>query len=213
MTSLTGSAGEDFASILRALGYRMERRPPPPPKPAVVEAPLAEAAPADAAPEVTAAAAEASSEAAPVEGAIAEAVAAETPVALEASSVADGSNDVALRSCSAVSRVAARMRHTSEVAFSQVTADEPVAVEASSAEVFSFEVLPEPVAEAEPQAVEAPQDQAVTEATAAGERLPSAMLQRRIRSPLRRRPMPWRGAGNGRGLAARWPVGRAPAAS
>ena len=26
MTSLTGSAGEDFASILRALGYRMERR-------------------------------------------------------------------------------------------------------------------------------------------------------------------------------------------
>jgi ATP-dependent RNA helicase SUPV3L1/SUV3 len=36
MTSLTGSAGEDFASILRALGYRMERRPPPP-KPVVVE--------------------------------------------------------------------------------------------------------------------------------------------------------------------------------
>jgi ATP-dependent RNA helicase SUPV3L1/SUV3 len=28
MTSLTGSAGEDFASILRALGYRMDRRPP-----------------------------------------------------------------------------------------------------------------------------------------------------------------------------------------
>ena len=33
MTSLTGSAGEDFASILRALGYRMDRRPPLPPKP------------------------------------------------------------------------------------------------------------------------------------------------------------------------------------
>src|SRR5881394_1170572 len=32
MTSLTGSAGEDFASILRALGYRMEKRPPLPPK-------------------------------------------------------------------------------------------------------------------------------------------------------------------------------------
>jgi ATP-dependent RNA helicase SUPV3L1/SUV3 len=30
MTSLTGSAGEDFASVLRALGYRMERRPPLP---------------------------------------------------------------------------------------------------------------------------------------------------------------------------------------
>ena len=37
MTSLTGSAGEDFASILRALGYRMDRRPPLPPKPVVVE--------------------------------------------------------------------------------------------------------------------------------------------------------------------------------
>ena len=37
MTSLTGSAGEDFASVLRALGYRMERRPPLPPKPVVVE--------------------------------------------------------------------------------------------------------------------------------------------------------------------------------
>src|SRR5580692_11349230 len=38
MTSLTGSAGEDFASILRALGYRMEKRAPLPPKP-VVETP------------------------------------------------------------------------------------------------------------------------------------------------------------------------------
>ncbi len=61
MTSLTGSAGEDFASILRALGYRMEKRPPLPPKPAVVEAPTEAAsetpveasteAPVDAAPE------------------------------------------------------------------------------------------------------------------------------------------------------------------
>ncbi|MBR0711883.1 helicase-related protein [Bradyrhizobium liaoningense] len=39
MTSLTGSAGEDFASVLRALGYRMEKRPPLPVKPA---APAAE---------------------------------------------------------------------------------------------------------------------------------------------------------------------------
>ena len=51
MTSLTGSAGEDFASILRALGYRMERRAPLPPKPAVVETPAAEAAPVEAATE------------------------------------------------------------------------------------------------------------------------------------------------------------------
>ncbi|HVG52652.1 MAG TPA: helicase-related protein [Xanthobacteraceae bacterium] len=38
MTSLTGASGEDFASILRSLGYRMERRPKPP-EPAVVETP------------------------------------------------------------------------------------------------------------------------------------------------------------------------------
>ena len=33
MTSLIGASGEDFASILRALGYRMERRPKPPNQP------------------------------------------------------------------------------------------------------------------------------------------------------------------------------------
>ncbi len=49
MTSLTGSAGEDFASVLRALGYRMDRRPPLPPKPVVAEAPAAEAAPVETA--------------------------------------------------------------------------------------------------------------------------------------------------------------------
>src|SRR5947208_5638405 len=48
MTSLTGSAGEDFASILRALGYRMDKRPPLPPKPvAAVEPVAAEAAVAE----------------------------------------------------------------------------------------------------------------------------------------------------------------------
>jgi ATP-dependent RNA helicase SUPV3L1/SUV3 len=56
MTSLTGSSGEDFASILRALGYRMERRPKPAPAPTpdvpaqtpdVVPAPEGEGAPAD----------------------------------------------------------------------------------------------------------------------------------------------------------------------
>jgi ATP-dependent RNA helicase SUPV3L1/SUV3 len=50
MTSLTGSSGEDFASILRALGYRMERRPKPPETPAVppasTDAQSVEAAPA-----------------------------------------------------------------------------------------------------------------------------------------------------------------------
>jgi ATP-dependent RNA helicase SUPV3L1/SUV3 len=40
MTSLTGASGEDFASILRSLGYRMDRRP----KPAAPAAPAAETA-------------------------------------------------------------------------------------------------------------------------------------------------------------------------
>jgi ATP-dependent RNA helicase SUPV3L1/SUV3 len=38
MTSLTGASGEDFASILRSLGYRMEKRPKPPPSPPSQEA-------------------------------------------------------------------------------------------------------------------------------------------------------------------------------
>jgi ATP-dependent RNA helicase SUPV3L1/SUV3 len=57
MTSLTGSAGEDFASILRALGYRMDKRPPLPPKPApevVVETVAAETPPVEASAEVAA---------------------------------------------------------------------------------------------------------------------------------------------------------------
>ena len=55
MTSLTGASGEDFASILRSLGYRMDRRPKPaevkptepkPAEPAAVEtAPASDAAP------------------------------------------------------------------------------------------------------------------------------------------------------------------------
>jgi ATP-dependent RNA helicase SUPV3L1/SUV3 len=64
MTSLVGSSGEDFASILRSLGYRMERRPKPPEPVAPVIA--AEAAP-EAAPEAEAVpVAEAAPEPAPV---------------------------------------------------------------------------------------------------------------------------------------------------
>ena len=52
MTSLTGSAGEDFASILKALGYRMDRRPPLPPAP-VAETAATEATPVTATPSHT----------------------------------------------------------------------------------------------------------------------------------------------------------------
>src|SRR4029077_21144285 len=37
MTSLTGASGEDFASILRSLGYRMQQRPKPAEPAPVVE--------------------------------------------------------------------------------------------------------------------------------------------------------------------------------
>ncbi|MBI4273836.1 MAG: helicase [Rhizobiales bacterium] len=40
MTSLAGSSGEDFASILRSLGYRLERRPKPVERPLVIEQPV-----------------------------------------------------------------------------------------------------------------------------------------------------------------------------
>jgi ATP-dependent RNA helicase SUPV3L1/SUV3 len=46
MTSLTGASGEDFASILRSLGYRMERRPKPPEPPPAEPASATDASPA-----------------------------------------------------------------------------------------------------------------------------------------------------------------------
>ncbi|MFG1373716.1 helicase-related protein [Xanthobacter oligotrophicus] len=80
MTSLAGCSGEDFASILKSLGYRMERRPPPPPE---AEASAAAPAPIEFAP-LPEGAIEADllfdappAEAAPVEGAEIEAVAVE----------------------------------------------------------------------------------------------------------------------------------------
>jgi ATP-dependent RNA helicase SUPV3L1/SUV3 len=48
MTSLVGSTGEDFAVILRSLGYRMDRRPPLPPAPEPAPAVVGEAVAATA---------------------------------------------------------------------------------------------------------------------------------------------------------------------
>lgn len=87
MTSLTGSAGEDFASILRALGYRMEKRPPLPPAPPkpVVEETSAEVASTEAVATDTSPASEASAENA--------APAIEPAIAVETDEIADISND------------------------------------------------------------------------------------------------------------------------
>jgi ATP-dependent RNA helicase SUPV3L1/SUV3 len=84
MTSLTGASGEDFASILRALGYRMERRlkpveapPPEAPAEAVAEAEATPETPAETplAESVAEPQAEPAAEAAPAP----EAIAVETP--------------------------------------------------------------------------------------------------------------------------------------
>src|SRR5437016_3443938 len=81
MTSLTGCSGEEFASILRSLGYRMEQRPKPvaPPLLPEVVATTGEAAPTEAMP----------AEAASVEGAPTEVAPAEVAEAAEASSALD----------------------------------------------------------------------------------------------------------------------------
>jgi ATP-dependent RNA helicase SUPV3L1/SUV3 len=69
MTSLTGTSGEDFASVLRSLGYRMEKRPKPAePVAAPVETPSAEPAATEAA---ATAATEATATETPLEAAIA----------------------------------------------------------------------------------------------------------------------------------------------
>ncbi|MEJ0013893.1 MAG: helicase-related protein [Bauldia sp.] len=103
MTSLLGCSGEDFASVLRSLGYRVERKPVQP-KPAAEAAPAAEATPAEGMPPEAAPVAEAAPvvetlaaeppESAAAEAAVAEPidaapVVADAPVAEEVAAVAE----------------------------------------------------------------------------------------------------------------------------
>jgi ATP-dependent RNA helicase SUPV3L1/SUV3 len=146
MTSLTGSAGEDFASILRALGYRMEKRLPLPPAPVVVETVPAEAA------AIEAVAAEAG----------AETPLSETPPAATAD-VADITNDVPQAVEAAAAPSATLLP---EIGLALVPSDsEPAAVEAQPDPEASIEVEA-PAAET-PQATEAPQQAAAVDATVA----------------------------------------------
>ncbi len=161
MTSLTGSAGEDFASILRALGYRMDRRPPPPPKPAVVETPAAEAAPAEAV-------AETSAESAP------ETVA--EPVSRETAAAAEVSHDAAPAVEAAVASSASLLP---DVAFAPepstpeaVAESAPAAVEAVSETESANEAVAEPVSTETPGeqvAIEAAAETAATSEVATNE--------------------------------------------
>jgi ATP-dependent RNA helicase SUPV3L1/SUV3 len=86
MTSLAGCSGEDFATVLRALGYRMEKRPKPPEPPVVEaaaspEAPPAEAMPAEALTDVSETALNETVFAEPAQTAQAESIPAETTTA------------------------------------------------------------------------------------------------------------------------------------
>jgi ATP-dependent RNA helicase SUPV3L1/SUV3 len=185
MTSLTGSAGEDFASILRALGYRMERRPALPPKPAVVETVAAEPGAAESSPAESAAetastaTVETSSEV--VEGALAvaetpptetlavetvETPHAETPpaapvAAAESGDVADAAGHVPPTSEEAASPASAEL--LPDIASSPAAAaDEPASVE-----VQSIEALPDQAASSEAQAPEGLQEPAAAVESAA----------------------------------------------
>jgi ATP-dependent RNA helicase SUPV3L1/SUV3 len=164
MTSLTGSAGEDFASVLRALGYRMERRPAPPPKPVpvVVEAAAAEEAPAESTSEAASEAAPEMASEAPAEAATATATAdaapAEPAPATAASELADTPSDVRQVSEEIAAPSATLLP---DIAFSSdMTESAPAVVEANSAEM-----LPEPAVSVEAEAEDAHKDQAVAETT------------------------------------------------
>ncbi|WP_029354701.1 helicase-related protein [Bosea sp. 117] len=138
MTSLAGCAGEDFASILRSLGYRMERRPAPPVEAAAE--PAAEAAPS---PEVTA------------DAPAAEAAPAETSEA-EASDVAfDQTVEPALEE---VSPPSAAEESSAEAVAAEVVAVEAVVPETPVPSDPVFDQTVEPALEAapaEPAALEA----------------------------------------------------------
>jgi ATP-dependent RNA helicase SUPV3L1/SUV3 len=106
MTSLTGASGEDFASILRALGYRMDRRPKPPePAPAAASADAAPAADAatDAAANAATDVTPAASGDAPIAPDVASSVASEESAAPEEAAVAPADDTTAGQAVSSLS--------------------------------------------------------------------------------------------------------------
>jgi ATP-dependent RNA helicase SUPV3L1/SUV3 len=173
MTSLTGSAGEDFASVLRALGYRSEKRAPLPPKPVVEEAAPVEAAPAEAAPAEAGSEEVVSSDA--VEAVATEGATSELVATAETADLVDVSNDAppveatASPSAAMLPDVAFAVPDEApapvEAAAVEAQPVEAEAIEAQSIEVVSSEVPQE--AAAAPS--EAPQGHAAVEAAADGD--------------------------------------------
>jgi ATP-dependent RNA helicase SUPV3L1/SUV3 len=146
MTSLTGASGEDFASILRSLGYRMERRPKPPePLPEPSPAPAAAIASADA-PTVDAVAASNDS---------ASATDAETtPEAIAHTEVADASeSDSAPEAAVASESREGTLQPATEPVTAEAPADAGTPAPVLEAEAASAETSPE-LSAAEPVLVE-----------------------------------------------------------
>ncbi len=151
MTSLTGSAGDDFASILKALGYRMEKRPPLP-----VEA-AAPVAPAETPAETVIGSEAAAIDATPAS----EAVAGEPGAAAATDSVVDVANEAAAPIEMAASEATATQLPAVEFAPAAESVEpgtEPAVVESSAEQAVAAES-----ATSETEAVAAP----VAEAAAA----------------------------------------------
>lgn len=157
MTSLTGSAGEDFASVLKALGYRMEKRPPLPPEPTPPVEASAETAVADVAAEAPINADSETGKAI----ASSEAIAIEPEAAIATDDIADATNATVVPPEAVTPESSASL--LPDVEFAPPSEAAEPALEAVSAEISA-----EPVAAAEPvEAASAatPADQAVAETT------------------------------------------------
>lgn len=156
MTSLTGSAGEDFASILRALGYRMEQRAPLP-------APVAVAATEEAAP---------AAEAASSEDAGTDAAATDTAVATDGDAVAEQAVDavdapadvVDALASEAAPEVAAEV--VAETVVPEAVVPEVIAPEAAAPEAAAPDAAASDAALSDPAIAETQPDVPVVEAEA-----------------------------------------------
>jgi ATP-dependent RNA helicase SUPV3L1/SUV3 len=169
MTSLTGCAGEEFASILRSLGYRVDKRPrPAAPPPAVAPASdgaaVAEAAPTAETSSAEATPAEPISEAivveAPAEATAAEAAA--TPLEAAMADIAMKMADLA----SATDPSAAPAEAPAETPIAEVPAEPVAPVEATPAGEAGAETVAEPAA-ASLEATSAPVEAPAAESAAA----------------------------------------------
>jgi ATP-dependent RNA helicase SUPV3L1/SUV3 len=125
MTSLIGAAGEDFASILRSLGYRMERRPKPVAAPEPIPAAPAPDSSAQAAEEIAAADASA-----PLDTAVPDNNAPDNappteaaPVAAEPASAEEQSQDKALSQEPAASEIDEAVAVSAEIELATVNSE------------------------------------------------------------------------------------------